>query len=315
MRVLGLVALAVLLAAGCKKAEKKEAPAGKSGKAKGESPARKAEPAVEAPKKVPTVPPPVDDGDVNTPKDDVTQPTAEGAPGSEAAGSKPSGTAEERADVVAPSDEQPPAPTGDVIAPGKEPGGAPGDKAAAAPTGETGPGGAQPGAAPGEEAAAGEETGGEAPEGTDEGGEVGDDSGTPAQPDVVAGAGVDEEAAREDGHFGREFQLKAIMMLNDVIKYPDHYSTFESIKLRGTVMAVTGDMVLLGHTMPDGQLSIMACDLKSFADQELSVGKVSVLEGKLTPQAWKLEDFGKVDTKGADPQTASTHLLVVSGGE
>jgi hypothetical protein len=130
-----------------------------------------------------------------------------------------------------------------------------------------------------------------------------------AETDVVT-----EEAAANNPHFGREFKLEAVMMVKDVTKYPDHYSTFETIKLRGTVLAIAGDKVLLGHETTDG-FYMVCVNMGDFARRELKVGQVMQFEGKLTKQEWNIEDFGALDTGDKEQGLAKGFALVVEAGE
>ena len=133
--------------------------------------------------------------------------------------------------------------------------------------------------------------------------------------DVVAEAGDVAAEVTPAGHFGPAFKLNAIMMLSDVIKYPKHYSEFESIKLKGVVLGVAGDLVLLGHETVDG-FYFMASDLsKAKGDIELKVGHELYLEGKLVESAWKMEPFGAIATGDKEIGVDEAWTLEIISGQ
>jgi len=148
--------------------------------------------------------------------------------------------------------------------------------------------------------------------------ESGDEPG--AEPDVVEGGAaatdvVTDAAAEElpEGHFGRAFKLGAIMMVSDVIKYPDHYSTFETIKLRGTVLAASGNMVLLSHENDEGLFAICT-KVPEDSGKEFVPGVTIQFEGKLAQEEWSMDAFGKMETDGKEPKSANGWILSVEGG-
>jgi hypothetical protein len=132
--------------------------------------------------------------------------------------------------------------------------------------------------------------------------------------DIVTGDAAAEEAPVNEKHFGREFKLDAIMMISDVTKYPDHYATFENIKLRGKVMGVQGNQVLLGHETTDG-FFLVCTDLGDHAGQKYEVGTIIQLEGKLVEKDWALDGFGTVETGEKEKSAADGYVLSVEAGE
>ena len=136
------------------------------------------------------------------------------------------------------------------------------------------------------------------------------DEGPAATTDVVIDAAVEE---LPEGHFGKAFKLDAIMMVADVTKYPDHYSTFESVKLRGKVLAASGNQVLLGHETPDG-LFVICTQVPENSGKEFVPGVTIQFEGKLTRQDWTLDAFGKLETGDQEPKSAQGWILAVEGG-
>lgn len=281
--VMVLTLAATVSLAGCKKKEeaKKEAPA--AGKA--EKKAAPAEAPAVAPAEKPAEEPAAAAADFNI---EESADVAESADAGEAVAAPGSADVAEEAPVEAPAEV-----ATDVLAAPEE-GTAPVEGDAAAE-------GVAPaeGAAPVEGSAGGDVAATEEPTGE--------------EPTAEEAAALEAEAAANP-HFGREFKLDAVMMVADVTKYPEHYSTFETIKLRGTVMAVKEDKVLLGHETVDG-FYLICINMGDFARRELKVGQIIQFEGKMTKQDWALDEFGAVETGEKERGVAEGYALVVEAGE
>lgn len=141
------------------------------------------------------------------------------------------------------------------------------------------------------------------------------DSQPAASGDVVAEAPDVAEAEVPEGHYGRPFKLEAIMMLNDVVKYPDHYGTFETVKLRGEVLSIVGDLMLLGFRNKDG-LWVFLTRFTDAAPGEMEVGRIVVVEGKVQPEEWDMGSMGAIKMEEGEKLEASyKYVLAVEAGE
>lgn len=132
-----------------------------------------------------------------------------------------------------------------------------------------------------------------------------------AQPKGSVDAGPSEQKVDEK-HFGREFTLPAVMLVSDVVKYPEHYATFESIKLRSTILDVKGDKLLLGYDTNDGLYVVCARPAKELPKREWTVGKSLYVEGKLVQEKWDVADFRKLDK---EPIPARGYVLTIEAGQ
>jgi hypothetical protein len=104
------------------------------------------------------------------------------------------------------------------------------------------------------------------------------------------------------------------MMISDVIKYPDHYSGFETIKMKGQVLAMAGSRVLFGHEGPQG-MHVVCAELGEHGNQELAPGAVVVLEGALVKEGWSMDFFPEYKPGEKEPGSTPDWILSVQGGE
>ena len=143
--------------------------------------------------------------------------------------------------------------------------------------------------------------------------EEGSEPSPPEATDVVSGEVVEPELP--EGQFGREFKLEAVMMLNDVVKHPAHYAEFESVKLRGEVLAIKGNDVLLGLRTSGGFFGFMA-RVEDPSLEKMFKGQWVILEGKIVAEGWSPDGLGAIKMAEGEELTANyEHLLAVEAGK
>lgn len=134
-----------------------------------------------------------------------------------------------------------------------------------------------------------------------------------AASDVVSGDV--SSAADESPHFGPEFQREAIMILEDVLKQPEHYSQFTDLQIRGKVLAVQDKLVLMGTETTTGLHAILA-RLDVLPGKPIKVGEWLFLEGRLVKESWNLDSVAGVEI-GKDPKfrTDFAWVMAAAAGE
>ena len=140
---------------------------------------------------------------------------------------------------------------------------------------------------------------------------------SPDSPDVVAGEVAGEVVQDElpEGQFGRKFKLDAVMMLNDVVKNPDHYAEFESVKLRGEVLVIKGNLVLLGLRVSEGLFAFMA-RVEDPSLEKMYKGQWVVLEGRIVGEGWSPDGLGSIKMdEGQELKASYEHVLAVEAGK
>ena len=105
------------------------------------------------------------------------------------------------------------------------------------------------------------------------------------------------------------------MMLNDVVKNPDHYAEFESVKLRGEVLVVKGNLVLLGLRGSEGLFAFMA-RVEDPSLEKMYKGQWVVLEGRIVAEGWSPDGLGSIKMdEGQELKASYEHLLAVEAGK
>lgn len=132
--------------------------------------------------------------------------------------------------------------------------------------------------------------------------------------DVVTQPSDVAEADVPEGHYGRPFKLEAMMMLHDVVKHADHYATFETIKLRGEVLSIVGDLMLMGFRNKDG-LWVFLTKFDEGVPSQMEMGKTVVVEGKIASEDWDMDALGSIKMQEGESLEASyKHVLTVEAG-
>lgn len=176
------------------------------------------------------------------------------------------------------------------------------------PAGTVAPSTGEPATAP-SEAATGSATAGDGEPG------AAAEEGTPDGEQPEAAPEEDEEEAEDSPHFGEKFKLQAVMMINDVVKNPEHYSQFDEVQLRGKVLGVSGSSLILGFQTEEGMYA-MAVNLTTIPKTAPTIGQILFLEGKLEAGQWDPTVLGIGDMMGKpDFYTAQGWILTARSGE
>ncbi len=104
------------------------------------------------------------------------------------------------------------------------------------------------------------------------------------------------------------------MLVGDVVKYPEHYGQFESVKLRGVVLGMKDNLVLLGHETAEGW-AVFCAELPADQKAAFTKGQFAIIEGKVVKKSWNAADFAEAKTGGKDPARTTDYLLSVVAGE
>jgi type IV secretory pathway VirB10-like protein len=125
-----------------------------------------------------------------------------------------------------------------------------------------------------------------------------------------------KEAPEGPAHVGEEFTLPAIMRMSDMLKSPEHYATFDAVKVRAQVLAVDKGMMLVGFLQGEITYSLMTRVDPSLG-LTVEVGDFLMVEGKLKNETWDQGGLSGVEQAG-NPETFKTsdsYLLEVAGAE
>ena len=283
-----LLVVVAFLFVGCKKGEEKKGEENKKAKVEKKEPAAN-EPAADKEKGAPET------------AESTKEPIAEMATEEPAVEAEDVVEAPHEAEKAPVNAEEPDVIPGDAVV-GKE---APTEAAKEAPAEATKEAPAtegEPAVEEGEEGEAEEEP--VAPEGEEEGA-------VEAGGDVVA-----EVVEEENPHFGREFKLDAIMLISELVKQPEYYSSFDSLKVRAPVVAQQGNLALLEMKTQEGTTFYICARMDVSPKGGISVGDVIYVEGKLVKEGWEPGALGKGELGNTESNSFNTDwLFTVEAGE
>ncbi len=133
--------------------------------------------------------------------------------------------------------------------------------------------------------------------------------------EAAAPAPEGQEEPQDENKFGAELELPAIMVTSDIVANPEHYSTFEKLQVRGEVIGVKENMLLVGTKTTEGYWVMAVRVVTGPTAKSFEPGQMVFFEGKLEKDPWTMAAVGAAEFKSElEIKAANDWTLNALGG-